>query len=87
MQSFQVDIAHDCKGQVHHPENRSGNCEEREGRASSDGGHQSTPEDLPHLVDAQGNLLRTKPKDWNEIKNNKFMIINGQHSIQASKEL
>jgi hypothetical protein len=35
----------------------------------------------------QGNLLRTKPKDWNEIKNNKFMIINGQHSIQASKEL
>jgi hypothetical protein len=38
-------------------------------------------------VDAQGDLLRTKPKDWNEIKNNKFMIINGQHSIQASKEL
>jgi hypothetical protein len=31
--------------------------------------------------------LRTKPKDWNEIKNNKFMIINGQHNIQASKEL
>jgi hypothetical protein len=28
-------------------------------------------------VDAQGNLLRTKPKDWNEIKNNNFMIING----------
>ena len=28
-------------------------------------------------VDAQGNLLRTKLKDWNEIKNNKFMIING----------
>ena len=39
------------------------------------------------LVDVQGNLLRTKPKDWNEMKNNKFMIINGQHSIQASKEL
>jgi hypothetical protein len=38
-------------------------------------------------VDAQGNLLRTKPKDWNEIKNNKFMIINGQHNIAASKEL
>jgi hypothetical protein len=37
-------------------------------------------------VDAQGNLLRTKPKDWNEIKNNKFMIINGQHSIAALKE-
>jgi hypothetical protein len=29
------------------------------------------------LMDAQGNLLRTKPKDWNEIKNNKFMIITG----------
>jgi hypothetical protein len=39
------------------------------------------------LVDAQKNLLRTKLKDWNEIKNNKFMIINGQHSIAASKEL
>ena len=26
-------------------------------------------------------------KDWNEIKNKKFMIINGQHSIAASKEL
>jgi hypothetical protein len=38
-------------------------------------------------MDAQGNLLRTKPKDWNEIKNIKFMIINGQHNIQASKEL
>jgi hypothetical protein len=38
-------------------------------------------------VDAQGNLLRTKPKDWNEIKNNKFMIINGQHNIATSKEL
>jgi hypothetical protein len=38
-------------------------------------------------VDVQGNLLRTKPKDWNEIKNKKFMIINGQHNIAASKEL
>jgi hypothetical protein len=28
-----------------------------------------------------------KPKDWNEIKNNKFMILNGQHNIAASKEL
>ena len=27
-------------------------------------------------VDAQENLLKTKPKDWNEIKNNKFMIVN-----------
>ena len=32
-------------------------------------------------------LLQTKPKDWNEIKNKKFMIINGQHSIATSKEL
>jgi hypothetical protein len=39
------------------------------------------------LVDEHGNLLRSKPKDWNEIKNNKFMIINGQHSIATSKEL
>ena len=40
---------YDCKGQVHHPEYGSGNCEEREGRASSDEGHQSMLEDLPHL--------------------------------------
>ena len=39
------------------------------------------------LVDAQGNLLKTKPKDWNEIKNNKYIIINSQHNIEASKEL
>jgi hypothetical protein len=38
-------------------------------------------------IDEQGNLLRTKPRDWNEIKNMKFMIINGQHNIAASKEL
>jgi hypothetical protein len=38
-------------------------------------------------VDEHGNLLRTKPRDWNKIKNKKFMIINGQHSIAASKEL
>jgi hypothetical protein len=38
-------------------------------------------------VDEHGNLLRTKLRDWNEIKNKKFMIINGQHSIAALKEL
>jgi hypothetical protein len=38
-------------------------------------------------VDEQGNLLRAKPRDWNKIKNKKFMIINGQHNIAASKEL
>ena len=38
-------------------------------------------------MDAQGNLLRTKPKDWNEIKNNKFMTINNHHSIATSKDL
>ena len=67
---------HDCKRRVHNPEIGSGNYEEREGKASSDGGHQSLLKDLPHPVDAQRNLLRTKPKDWNEIKNNKFMVIN-----------
>jgi hypothetical protein len=38
-------------------------------------------------IDEQRRLLQTKPKDWNEIKNKKFMIINGQHSITTSKEL
>jgi hypothetical protein len=38
-------------------------------------------------VDEHGYLLKTKPRDWNEIKDKKFMIINGQHSIAASKEL
>ena len=39
------------------------------------------------LVDSDSQLLPEKPKHWNEIKNGKFMIINGQHSITASKEL
>ena len=38
-------------------------------------------------IDEHGNLLRTKLRDWNEIKNKKFMIINGQHSIVELKEL
>jgi hypothetical protein len=38
-------------------------------------------------IDKYRRLLQTKSKDWNEIKNKKFMIINGQHSIAASKEL
>jgi hypothetical protein len=28
-------------------------------------------------IDEHRRLLQTKPKDWNEIKNTKFMIING----------
>ena len=38
-------------------------------------------------IDKDGRLLREKPKSWNDIKSGKFMIINGQHSITASKEL
>jgi hypothetical protein len=38
-------------------------------------------------IDKHRRLLQTKPKDWNEIKNEKFMKINGQHSIAASREL
>ena len=38
-------------------------------------------------MDKDGRLLREKPKSWNDIKSGKFMIINGQHSITASKEL
>ena len=32
-------------------------------------------------------LLREKPRSWDKIKAGKFMIINGQHSFTASKEL
>jgi hypothetical protein len=38
-------------------------------------------------IDANGDLLLQKPKDWNLIKNGKFMIINGHHSITTSQEL
>jgi hypothetical protein len=38
-------------------------------------------------IDTKGNLLKKKPSSWEEIKNGRFMIINGQHSITASKEL
>jgi nicotinic acid mononucleotide adenylyltransferase len=34
-------------------------------------------------VNEQRNLLKAKPKDRSEIKNKKFMIINGQDSIAA----
>ncbi|HYP43518.1 MAG TPA: hypothetical protein VEQ18_05800 [Candidatus Nitrosocosmicus sp.] len=39
------------------------------------------------LVDNEGNLLKSCPSTWGEIKNGKFMIINGQHSITASQRL
>ena len=38
-------------------------------------------------IDRESKLLQEKPRSWNEIKAGKFMIINGQHSIIASKEL
>ena len=38
-------------------------------------------------IDKHWRLLQTKLKDWNEIMNKKFIIINNQHSIVASKEL
>ena len=38
-------------------------------------------------VDANNKLLQKRPETWEEIMGGKFMIINGQHSIFASKEL
>ena len=38
-------------------------------------------------IDKDSKLLREKPKSWDKIKARKFMIINGQQSITASKEL
>jgi hypothetical protein len=38
-------------------------------------------------VNKKNQLLIKKPQKWDEIKENNFMIINGQHSITASKEL
>lgn len=38
-------------------------------------------------VDENFKLLKSKPKKWEDIENGRFMIINGQHSITASKEL
>ena len=38
-------------------------------------------------IDKDSKHLREKPRLWDEIKAGKFMIINGQHSITASKEL
>jgi hypothetical protein len=32
-------------------------------------------------------LLQKKPESWDEIKDEMFLIINGQHSITASKQL
>ena len=38
-------------------------------------------------VDSKHQLLKKKPEKWDNIKNGRFMIINGQHSITASQEL
>ena len=38
-------------------------------------------------IDKDGKLFKEKPRSWNDIKSGKPMIINGQHSITASKEL
>ena len=38
-------------------------------------------------IHREGRLLRNKPRNWNDIKVGKFMIINEQYSIIASKEL
>jgi hypothetical protein len=35
----------------------------------------------------EGLLLEKKPESWDEIKDGMFLIINGQHSITASKQL
>jgi hypothetical protein len=75
------------RGRVHNPQDGSQNCEERDGGASLDGVINQRQKICLIPVDEQGNLLRAKPKDWNENKNNKFMIINDQHNIAASKEL
>jgi hypothetical protein len=37
-------------------------------------------------IDANGEFFLQKPRDWNLIKNKKFMIINEQHSIMALQE-
>ena len=38
-------------------------------------------------VDANNELLKERPWSWDQIKDGRFMIINGQHSITASQEL
>jgi len=40
-----------------------------------------------HPVDLKKHLLKKKPEKWDKIKNDKFMIINEQHSITTSQEL
>ena len=38
-------------------------------------------------VDSRNRFLKIKPERWEDIKDGRFMIINGQHSIIASQEL
>ena len=38
-------------------------------------------------VDSRNRFLKIKPERWEDIKDGRFMIINGQHSITASQEL
>lgn len=38
-------------------------------------------------IDNVGNLLEMRPVSWESIKDGKFAIIDGQHSVEASREL
>ncbi|CAA9568172.1 hypothetical protein AVDCRST_MAG81-1288 [uncultured Synechococcales cyanobacterium] len=38
-------------------------------------------------VDKDGEPIKRKPNSWDEIKDGKFMLINGQHSVEASRRL
>jgi len=38
-------------------------------------------------VDKNKELLKVPPRKWEEVQKGNFMIINAQHSIQASKDL
>ena len=38
-------------------------------------------------IDKHGEPIKRKPTSWEEIKDGKFMLINGQHSVEASKRL
>ena len=72
---------------IYNPEVATGDSEKRKGGAHSDWRHPRETEGVPNTSRQRFTTTAGKPKHWNEIKNGKFMIINGQHSITASKEL
>ena len=75
------------KRQIYYLEVAGRDCKDRQRRSSFKLVMKRCTKVCLTSIDRDGKLLREKSRSWNDIKARKFMIINGHHSIIASKEV